>query len=276
MLSAGLAAAHRAGVNVSLTSGLVPKHSSVHSCGHTSIYIMYCILCTWNVCNCFNIHSRLYIIYIYMKKYIIKYSKYLFLLKNASGQNPIEKKLDVVLDVEHVLQENSDATIHTSLEHQQGSVAFPRCSRSPATAWLRMDQFPGTEGLPMKIMNEPDVDAVFASRLVGKNHVANYEKCSRADATSTRSFDNPKHSYNNNIIISLITIDALSQCWPCYSEWLTSRPWRQISSWTFHGLHRRFSIHGFTAGHGCEATKVMQRLFNRDPYNGLLKSIYSI
>lgn len=50
-----------------------------------------------------------------------------------------------------------------------------------------------------KIMNEPDVDAVFASRLVGKNHVANYENCSRADATSTRSFDNPKHSYNNNI-----------------------------------------------------------------------------
>lgn len=72
--------------------------------------------------------------YIYMKKYIIKYSKYLFLLKNASGQNPIEKKLDVVLDVEHVLQENSDATIHASLEHQRGSVAFPRCSRSPATA----------------------------------------------------------------------------------------------------------------------------------------------
>lgn len=30
MLSAGLVAAHRAAANVSLTSGLVPKHSSVH------------------------------------------------------------------------------------------------------------------------------------------------------------------------------------------------------------------------------------------------------
>ena len=39
----------------------------------------------------------------------------------------------------------------------------------------------------------------FASRLVGKNHVANYENCSRAGATSTRSFDNPNHSYNNII-----------------------------------------------------------------------------
>ena len=52
----------------------------------------------------------------------------------------------------------------------------------------------------MKTANEPDVDAVFASRLVGKNHVANYENCCRADATSTRSLDNPNQSYNNNIM----------------------------------------------------------------------------
>lgn len=115
----------------------------------------------------------------------------------------------------------------------------------------------------------------FASRLVGKNHVANSENCCRADATSTRSFDNPNQSYNNNIIISLITIDALSQCWPCYSEWLTSRPWRQISSWTFHGLHRRFS----TASRLDTAVKLQRwckGCLIKILLKGVLKSIYSI
>lgn len=102
---------------------------------HVHLYnVLYTTHIACVIASIYTLDSISYIYIISMKKYIIKYSKYLFLLKNASCQNPIEKKLDVVLDVEHVLQENSDATIHASLEHQRGSVAFPRCSRSPATA----------------------------------------------------------------------------------------------------------------------------------------------
>ena len=52
----------------------------------------------------------------------------------------------------------------------------------------------------MKTANEPDLDAVFVCRLVGKSHVANSENCCRADATWIRSLDHPNQSKNNNIM----------------------------------------------------------------------------
>ena len=110
---------------------------------HVHLYdVLYTIHIAYVIASIYTLDSISYNISMKIYHKIIKYSKHSFLLKNASCQNPIEKELDVVLDVEHVLHENSDSTIHTSLGHNhtenasshQGSVAFPRCSRSPATA----------------------------------------------------------------------------------------------------------------------------------------------